>query len=118
MARLELTIQTIGRAGVDIGGGQAVLAADDAQFANDGATVLKLDNTTGAAIIITFQTPQTVLESPALPVAEQTFSVPATSERWLGPFPAATFNDGNGKLLVDSPTDGVNMTAVRIGSGG
>ena len=115
MARLELAIQTVTRAGVNIGSGQAVLLADGAQLANDGKTILKLANTTGAPIVVTFQTPQTILGAPSLAVADQTFSVPATSDRWIGPFPGTAFNNASNKLLIDVAADGVNMTAVAIG---
>ncbi len=117
MARLALAIQTIGRAGVDIGAGQAVLNADEAEVVNDGTLVLKLDNTTGGAIVVTFITPQQVLTTPALPVGDQTFSVPANNIRWIGPFPTATFNNSSGKMDIDVPADGITMTAVKIGSG-
>ena len=117
MARLNLVIKTVNRAGVDIGAGQAVLAADDAEMVNDGKTIIKMENTTGGAIVITFVTPQTVLSTPALAVADQTFSVPANVPRFIGPFPTATYNQSDGTLQIDSPTDGVTMTAIAIGSG-
>ena len=114
MARLALVIKTVGRAGVDIGSGQAVLNADEAEMVNDGKTAIKMENTTGAPIIVTFITPLTELTSPSLAVADQTFSVPANNTRWIGPFPIAVYNNAAGKLDIDVPADGVTMTAVTF----
>lgn len=117
MARLELVIKQITRDGVDIGSGQAVIGADDAMFVNNGRTALKCDNTTGAPIIVTLVTPVTFGQD-ALAIADKTYSVPASVERWIGPWPVGEYNQPSGadagKVYVDLPSDGVTVTAVSI----
>ncbi len=114
MPRLALTVKTVTRAGIDLGSGQAVLNADGAEMVNDGRTAFKLENGSGGAIIVTFVTPQTILQSPALAVADQTFSVPATSERHIGPFPGNSFNLATGLMNIDVAADGVTITPYKI----
>lgn len=112
MARLDLTVQKVTRAGKDIGSGQAVLTADNAEVTNDGKTILKLENTTGAAKTVTFITAATQLADPALTVEDQAYVVPANDTRWIGPFPPTTYNQSNDKLNIDVSADGVTMTPV------
>ncbi len=117
MARLALTVKTITRAGIDLGAGQAVLLADGAEVVNDGLTAFKLDNTTGGAIVVTFKTPQTVLQSPSLAVADQTFSVPANNERHIGAFPTNSYNLATALMEIDVAADGVTITPYKITTG-
>lgn len=114
MPRLTLTKQTVGRAGKDIGAGQPVLLADGAEHANDGKTMFKLDNTIASIRTVTFISPATILGAPALAIADQAFAVPASSERWIGPFPADIFNKSDGLLDIDVSADGVTITAVTM----
>lgn len=114
MARLALPVKTVTRAGIDLGSGNAVLQADGAEFVNDGRVALKLENGSGGAIIVTLVTPQTILQSPALAVADQTFSVPATSERHIGPFPTGSYNLATGLMDIDVASDGVTITPYKI----
>ena len=114
MARLVLVVKTVARAGVDIGSGQSVLLADGAEVANDGDTRFKVVNTTGGAITITFITPVTHGESPALAVADHAVSVIASATRWFGPFPAGTYNEpSDGLMDIDVSADGLDITPVN-----
>lgn len=117
MPRTVMTVQTVGRAGVDIGSGDVITSGNGAEVANDGKTVFRLENLTGGALNVTFVTPVTVLSTPALAVADQVFSVPATSERWIGPFPTSEFNDPANGLLDIDVAGNITITPVNIGSG-
>lgn len=85
-------------AGVDATG--ALTAADVAgdSFLNDGRTFFRVKNGGGSAITVTVQavkaSDQGLLESPVFDV------VATTGDKWLGPFPAAEFNDVNGRVIV------------------
>ena len=114
MARLALTVKTVTRAGIDLGAGHDVLLADGAEVVNDGLTAFILENTTGSPIIVTFVTPQTILQSPALAVADQTFSVPANSKRHIGAFPADSYNLATGLMEIDVAANGVTITPYKI----
>ena len=114
MARLNLVVQTVGRAGKDIGSGQAVLQADGAEVGNDGQTVLKMVNANGSPRTLTLVTPAVILTSPSLAVADQTYVVPANDERWIKLGPATIYNQENGKVNIDISGDGVTMTPVRF----
>ena len=116
MARLVLVVQTVTREGVDIGSGQAVLNADGAECPNDGDTILKLQNTTGGAIVVTFVTPMTILTAPALAVADQAYSVPASVTRYIRVGSANVYNQADGNMDIDVASDGVTMTAINMGS--
>lgn len=117
MTRLALAVQTVTRAGVDLGAGGDVLQADGAEMVNDGLTALRMENTTGGAIIVTFVTPQTILESPGLAVADQTFSVPANQTRHIGAFPPDSYNLATGLMEIDVASDGVTITPYKITTG-
>ena len=114
MARLNLIVQTVGRAGKDVGSGHDVLSADGAECANDGQTIIELANGNASARTVTLVTPGVVLDSPSLAVADQTFSVPGTSTRWIKLGPATFYNQSNGKVNIDVSGDGVTMTPINI----
>lgn len=67
-------------------------------FPNDGKTFFRIKNG-GSAITVTVQavkaSDQGLLESPVFDVGA------TTGEKWLGPFPAAEFNDVNGRVIVN-----------------
>ena len=117
MARLALVVKTVTRAGIDLGSGQAVLLADGAEVVNDGLTAFLLENTTGAPIIVTFVTPQTILQSPGLAVADQTFSVPANVKRHIGAFPPDSYNLATGLMEINVAANGVTITPYKITTG-
>ena len=84
-------------AGVDATG--ALTAADVAGdvFPNDGRTFFRVKNGGSAiTVTITAQKPsdQGLLEHPVFDVGA------TTGDKWLGPFPAAEFNDVNGRVVV------------------
>lgn len=113
MAQVTVSITVINRAGDDpnAGGVSPSHATDGFLFQNDGRTFLHIVNVNVGAVIVTFQTPQTVA---GLAVAELAFTIPATSRRVVGPFPRDTFNQ-SGALVgqVSATTDG-NGTDLTI----
>lgn len=110
MARTELTVQQMTRAGL-----AATFTAGDAtnghQFKNDGYTFLWVVATTNATVVTVIH-PGTV---DGLGVADQTVSLGTNSEKLIGPFPAR-FNQGSTNYVyVDLSVDtGVTLAAITI----
>lgn len=82
---------------VTTAGGTAASAGGD-EFTNDGTQFVILRNASGGAITVTFITAATVVGDPPLAVADLTRVVAAGSNVAIGPFPAAFFNDNNGRV--------------------
>ena len=102
-----LTVQQISRAGLDPSL-DAASAGGDA-FPNSGRVFLRVANANvGAARTVTVASQ---LPAGALPQgaskADLVVQVPADSERWIGPFDPAAFNDANARVVVnyDSEAD-------------
>lgn len=88
MPRATLTVQPISRAGVQPAYDPA--EADGQSFNNTGREVIHVKN--GAtACNVTVLTARTV---DGQAVTNRVVLVPATEERFIGPFPPATFNQG------------------------
>ena len=85
----------------------AVAASDE--FANDGNVIVHVKNGDGSANTVTITTPQTVN---GLAVADAGGSVPAGEDRFFGPFPRATYNDGSGNVTVSHSNTTSNTIAV------
>lgn len=88
-----LAVQQINRAGVLAT--YAACAGGGDKFLPDIDTVIHVKNGSAGALTVTVVTPGTIAD---LAVADVVVSVPATSERFIGPFPAQHFAD---------PTDGL-----------
>lgn len=75
---------------------------DGNMFINTGRTFVIVNNADAAAKTVTFQTP---LEVDGQGVADKVVSVPATSERLIGPFPPDIYSQSSGadigKVYVD-----------------
>ena len=92
-------------------------ASTDKLQQNDGRVVLIVKNTSGSAVTVTIDDPNS--QAPVGSVAfnpDITVSVPATTgERWIGPFLPSRFNDVNGDVnLAFSATAGVTWAAGRL----
>ena len=106
MADMRKQVQTVQRAGIDPDFTTVPNpAADEAVVSNDGRMVLVFKNGAGARTV-TIKTPAKVA---GLDVAEAVVEVPATSERWVGPFPPSVFGrdlrfnaDGAGALTFEA----------------
>ena len=91
MARLAIVVKTVGRAGLDVGSGSAVLQADGAECPNDGQTILEL------ATALKIPAEETILQPYDLYTAEELFF---TSTPYCI-MPATKFNGlpvGDGKV--------------------
>ncbi len=111
MARTELTVQTISRAGLEAVYTTAI--ADGHKFVNDGMMLVTLKN--GATDkTITVQTAATV---DGKAVADDSVTLTANEERDIGPFPPGIYNQTDGMVYIDysSPTN-VTIAAKRLGS--
>lgn len=95
-----LSVQSIVRTGLNPSLASAANGGD--AFANDGRTFLRVVNANvGAARTITIASQ---LAASAVPQGtaktDLTVSVPASGERWIGPFDPAAFNDANGRVVA------------------
>jgi len=96
MAVTALAVQQIGRAGIT----PAFTSAntDGHSVLNDGKTFIEVKNGSGAPIVVTIDTPQTV---DGLAVAQRTVSVAATTgDQMIGPFTTDYNQPGTEYLLV------------------
>lgn len=95
-----LTVQTIVRAGLTPS--LAAAAAGGDAFPNNGKTFLRVVNANvGAARTVTIasQLPAGGIPQGAAK-ADIAIAVPASGERWIGPFDAGSFNDTNGRVVM------------------
>jgi hypothetical protein len=111
MARTTLTVQTIVRAGLTPS--YAAANADGHALPNTGRECVHV-KTGGTACTVTVQTPTTV---DGLAVAERTIAIGTTSERFIGPFPRATYNQGAEAVYLDfSAVTSVTIAALKLPS--
>ena len=104
-----LTVGTTSVSGV-VTNLQAVSSADE--FANDGRTILDVNNGSGSSVTVTFTTPGTVggvaIENPAIAVA-------AGARKRIGPFDPSVFNAADGNVDVAfSATTTITAEPVRM----
>ena len=96
MAATALTAaQSIVRAGLEAT--YDACNADGNYFANTGNEFIHIVNAAVADQTITIATPATV---DGLAVADRSVVVTASEERFIGPFPTATYNDGDGRVQL------------------
>ena len=106
-----LSVQNIVRSGNGLDPTYAAAAAGGDEFVNDGKrTFVHFLNANVAVRTVTIATPKTVA---GLAVADLAVVVPATGEAMVGPFPADTFNDGDGKVQMTYSTE-VDLTIAVI----
>ncbi len=114
MADRILTPQKPSASGIAMTRVTALLTADTHIVRNNGSGTLLIFEKTGAgACIVTVQTPAQV---GGLDVAEQTFTVPATTGYVAtGPFPRSVYNDGVDDLrfTVDEVT-GLTVVVLQV----
>jgi len=102
-----LTPQTTTRAGIEPT--YEACGAGGDEFANAGGELVHIKNGAGAEQIMTIVSQATV---DGLAVADRTVAIPAGEERVVGPFPTATYNDGDG--LVQLTYDAVVTLTIGI----
>ena len=110
-----LAVQEITRAGLD--SALAAAAAGGDSFPNTGRAFLRVANANvGAARTVTIasQLPAGAIPQGAVK-ADVEVAVPASEERFIGPFDPAAFNDANGRVVVtyDDEAD-VSVGAVSL----
>ena len=117
MARVDLSVQTTDRDGIVVAYTE-VTAANDCMFPNDGKVEVRVANASGSTANLVFVTPATVL-SDALAIADRTATVEDGSEKTLGPYPTATFNQPSGadvgKVYLDTDQT-ITVAVVKLGA--
>jgi len=91
-----------------------LLVPDTHLVRNNGKTFLHFKKAAAVDCVVTVQTPPTVA---GLAVAEQTFTVPATTgDIFAGPFPPSIFNDSIQDLRFTlSDVDGLTVAVLKLG---
>lgn len=91
----------------------AMVTADNYIVRNNGRVLLYFVKTGAGVATITVVTPKTIS---GLAVAEQTFTVPATTGLvWAGPFNPDVFNDASGDIDVSTSEEtGITIEAIQV----
>ena len=100
-----LAVQQISRAGLNPALAAAAAAGD--AFPNTGRVFLRVKNahaTVARTVTAVSQLPAGAIPQGAAK-ADVAVAVPALSERWIGPFDPASFNDANGRVVVTYDTE-------------
>ena len=111
MAIGRLTLQPIAIAGTVVTAAAATVTEGD-KFQNDGQTLLKVINGSGASINVTIAAPQVCNQgfNHALVVA-----VAAGATKYIGKFNPNQFNDAAGDVLVTcSAVATVTLAAIKV----
>lgn len=109
MARVAISVQNIGRAGLEPA--YTAAAADGNSFPNDGRTFLHVKN--GATDVVVTTRITKVVDGQA--VTNPTVTVPATEERMIGPFPPGLYNQSDDTVYVDYDDEAnVTIAAIRL----
>lgn len=113
MAVVELTVQEITRAGIDLTDTGSLSISDSYEFENDGRTFLHVKKSGATDCTVTVAT---AAEVDGKAVADLTVTVPATTgDKMIGPFPRDVYNDSDGKVSVTfSNITGLTVAAARL----
>ncbi len=84
-------------------------------FANNGRRILRVTNTSGSAVTVTVNIPGT-LDGVAAANGGKQIAVPATTgDVTIGPFPAGTYNQADGKVYADfSAVTNVKVAVLEV----
>ncbi|MCA9940552.1 MAG: hypothetical protein KC418_18065 [Anaerolineales bacterium] len=108
MARTALSTTQVSRTGVAMSPSAANV--DGHSLAYQENLLLYVANGGGSPITVTIQTPGTV---DGLAVADRTVTIPAGSNRWIGPFPKEQYRQSDGSIYVDfSGVTSVTVAAI------
>lgn len=110
MARVNLPLTEITRAGVAAGAEVTGDATNHHSFSNDGRVFLLVRNSNGAstARTVTITVPGTV---DGQSVTARTVTIAAAASRYIGPFPKAVYG---GTVLVNVDHAELKLTAYHI----
>lgn len=113
MADVRLTPQDLLPTGITPSYTGSLSTANTYQVRNNGNVLLHFKKSGAGDCTVTVQTPKTV---GGLAVAEQTFTVPATTgDKMAGPFPPAIYNDGSHDLKFTlSEITGLTVAVVEV----
>jgi hypothetical protein len=106
-----LTVETIVEAGLNATYNAAAGGGDE--FVNNGEIVLHVKNANGAsARQVTVDAPTTCNRGST---HDSVVSVPLSSDRFIGPFPTAYYNDADGKCQItyDNAAD-VTVAVLKV----
>lgn len=117
MATVELTVQDVVRTGLEATYSSADGTSGNV-FENDGKTFVHIINGSGGSITATFDVVFTEL---GLTVPDLDVAVPAGEDRFIGPFPAAVYNQEDTENSIDeavlvtfSAVTSVTIAALRL----
>ena len=108
-----LAVQQITRAGLDAA--LAAAAAGGDAFANTGRAFLRVSNahlSAARTVTIASQLPAGAIPQGAAK-SDVIVAVPASEERFIGPFDPAAFNDANGRVVV-TYDDEADLTVAAV----
>lgn len=103
-----LTVQTVDRAGL-VGDPTVAAAGGGDNWANTGAEIFVVKNGGGGSINVTLDIQSTV---DGQAVTDRVVAVAAGVTKFMGPFPTANYNDGNGRMNVTY--SGVTTVTVMV----
>lgn len=105
-----LTIETVDEDGLNATYNSAAAGGD--QFANNGEIILHVKNANvGAARTVTVDAP-TVCNRGS--THDSVTTVPLSSDRFIGPFPTAYYNDANGNCQITYSDSGADITVAVL----
>ena len=93
----------------------AAAAAGGDHFTNDGRKIFIVDNTSGGALTVTFDSPNADNFGVINAAHDIVQSVPAGETHYFGPFNKGRFNDGSGFVQVTySSETGLNIGVLEF----
>lgn len=108
-----LTALTLARTGIDPVPSTAAAAGGDEADNPAGDLAFIVKNGGGSAVTVTLQVRAAGPDNAV--VTNPTVSVPAAGTRFIGPFPAAIYNDASGRAKITySGVTSVTVVAVRL----
>jgi hypothetical protein len=113
MARTVLNIQTVTRAGLEVAYQNGDLANGHSLDNASQKVIIHVKNASVGSINVTIPTPGTV---DGLAVADLIVAVPASEERFIGPFPRNVYGQAGSLVFVDLSDDTtVTLAALQVG---
>lgn len=115
MARTDLTVTPLTRAGLSLAAAGTAAIADGHMFTNNGRRMLRVRNTDSSSKTVTAQIPGTV---DGQDIADRQYTIPATTgDVVIPPFPNA-YNQADGKVYLDySAITGLSVQVIELPAG-
>lgn len=112
MARTQIPVTLMTRAGVTEALQVLANLTEGNYFANDGQTAIQMENTDGSAHNVGFAIFTTVDGSS---VADKNVALPASIKyKWSGPYPIATYNRTDNTVYVNPDSPLIKFRAFQI----